>query len=111
MNNQFNSRNQYELAQIIVDFRELSALHDKQFTLYLDVDYWEIFDMRFGKTIIRHEYKHIRKLHEDILHLTNSIMHVGCIKFRPNKQPNTNQSWALKFLKTLYNDDELKYFL
>lgn len=111
MNEQFYSTKQLELANIIIIFRELTDVYNNQFTLYLDKDFWEVFDMRIGKTIFRHKFKELKPLSENMRRLTNAIIECGAIKYMKNKKPNIVQSCALKYITRLYGEEQLNYFI
>lgn len=110
MNHQFISRNQSELLNVIIRFRELTHIYQDFLTLYLEKDFWEIFDMRVGRTIFRHRFKHVSALLENIRRLEHAILEVGCIKYRIDGKPSKVQSNCIKFLQTLYKPSEIIYF-
>ena len=111
MNEQFYSNNQRELANLIILFRELTDVYNNQFTLYLDKDYWEVFDLRIGKPIFRHKFKELKPLSDNMRRLTHAIIDCGTIRFMKNKQPNQVQAGAVRFLMRLYGEEQLNYFL
>ena len=110
MNQQFNISYRNELAEVIAQFRDLNDLYNSNLTLTLDNFGWEIFDMRVCRTIIRHDYKKVKHLLEDIHRMKNSIIRVGCVKYRRGNRPSSSEFWAYKYLLNMYNDSEIKYF-
>lgn len=96
---------------LISQFHELNEVYDNQYSLYLDVDGFELFDMRLGKSVFRSSFKHRKTFTEFLVRLKNDIIQVGCIKYRRDGKPSSAQSWALKSLLKSYDETEISYFL
>jgi hypothetical protein len=79
LNEQFVSRNIQELADVIIDFRELNDVCDSNLYLTLEQDYWEIFDGRACKSIFRYPFKHICALKESMHQLKRDFINVGVV--------------------------------
>lgn len=75
-NSQFISRNLVELAEVIIQFRELASVYP-HVTMYMDMDSWEIFDTRRCLVLIRHDFKHVRQLSHDIRQLMHDVVNVS----------------------------------
>lgn len=101
---QFLSRNSHELVEMVQSFNELNQIHGNSFGLYLDMNGWEVIDLNFSKTIIRHEYKHLRGLTIDLKCLRDSYSVVGC--FLWSKKPKKNLTHAVKHLLKYYTNEE-----
>lgn len=106
---QLISRNQSELAEVFSTFQELNAHYDNQLVLSLDSLGFEIFCLRTGRPIIRHEFKHFRQLVTDMRILSNTITLVFSARIRINQgiRPKQYESFAIKRilkLYTLYDD-------
>lgn len=106
MNEQFLSRNQNEVAQVIISFRELQSVRD-HYVLYLGKDGWEVFDPNTSKAVIHHSFKHLYNLIDDIKELRRAIVNVSCIQFNKTGKPDQVQTFALKRLKRIYSDKEI----
>lgn len=111
MNEQFISRNRFELSQVISEFRETTAVYQDNLSLYLDRNYWEVFDLRIGKTIFRHEFKHIKTLIDDLRRFRDAISEVSLIKFRIDKLPSRHQSACYRYLQRFYDNQQILYFV
>ena len=106
MNEQFLSRNQNEIAMVISTFRELQSVRE-HYVLYLDTNGWEVFDPITSKAVIRHSFKHLRNLIEDMKELRRAIVNVSCIQFNKSGKPDQVQSLAIKRLKRYYTNLEI----
>ena len=109
MNEQYTYSNRDRIAEVIARFRELDDNYNNNLCLYMDSKFWEVFDTRICKTIIRHEYKHIGKLLEDISRLNNAIIRASCVHLRRGKQLSSSESLALKYLSNIFDSEQLKY--
>lgn len=116
---QLLSRNQIEFSDMVYTFHELNSVYDNQFTLYLDSNGWELFDLRIGKSILKAEFKHFRQFTSDMKKLTNDICNVVLAKQRLNRhqKPKLNEVWSIKailkhyapFDKYFFNDKLISY--
>lgn len=79
LNEQFVTRNIRELADVIIDFRELNDVCDSNLYLTLEQDHWEVFDGRVCKSILRYPFKHIRILKEEMNQLRRDFIKVGLV--------------------------------
>lgn len=108
MNEQFISRNIHELTQVLLAYRELldSA---SQMVLYMDKDSWEVFDPNVGRTIIRHDFKHLRDMTLDIKKFRQDLINVGCMFYRlsNNRQVKRQETWSYKSLQKKYSQQEI----
>lgn len=109
MYKQFNTSYRSELAELISMFHELNEVHQKTLCLYLDSDIWEIFDQRFCTTIIRHKYKHVKAMIEDMRTLHRAVIEAGTLKYRLDR-PTRLQTWSVNHLKKLY-PEHYKFFI
>lgn len=108
MNQQFISSNQFAIAKMISTYKELIDMYS-HLTLYLDSTGWEIFDVRIGKPIFRHSFKHIKALTEDLQKFTHHYINLVDLYHRlPDKQVSGKR--ALNYFTKYYNEEELKYF-
>lgn len=106
---QLLSRNAFYFAEMISVFQELNRLYLEQFTLYLDSDGWELFDIRVGRSIIRHEFRHYRQFIIDMrsLHRTMSCVAFASLRLQSGKLPKPHESRAISKLSRIYSlDDE-----
>lgn len=110
INEQFITRNHNELARVILAYRELEEVYEGNVCLYLDNNIWEIFDMRIGKVLIRHEFKHLSQLIADLKELKQDIILLGYYSVHPNKVKKQSARWSFKRLSRLYDDEQIKYF-
>lgn len=87
-NTQFTTRNQNELADILITFRDLNTVCDKQLILSLEQDFWEIFDLRACNPIYRCPFKHIKGLKDFMVRLKQDILnvHMASVRSRPTSQ-------------------------
>lgn len=99
-NYQFITRNTSELADIIVVFRELNTVCDKQLILSLDKDSWEVFDLRRCEPLCRYGFKQIRPFREWMVRLKQDIINVSMASYR--KSPTGSQVSSIKRLYKLY---------
>lgn len=74
---QFLSMNKDELYWSITAFNELNDVADMQMSLYLDMNGWELLDLRFGKVVMSFPYKHLKDLRECMTILKHTFIHVG----------------------------------
>lgn len=110
MNEQFLSRNQFEIADLITKFKELVTIYP-HVVLYLDKDSWEVFDTQFCKPLFRRSFKQVNTLRDELSKLRLNIINVGCIKYRRDGKPDKLQSWALRNLSLLYEEPEIKLLM
>lgn len=109
MNEQFLSRNQSEIVNVITSFRELLDIFPHEICLYLDKNNWEIFSPTFGITLVSSKFKHLKTFIQDINQLRRDIINVGCIKYKKNV--SQSDSWSLKRMQKIFNEQQLKLFL
>lgn len=102
---QLLSRNHVEFAEMISVFHDLNSVYDNQFTLYLDMDGWELFDVRTARTIFRRPFNQFRHFTSDMIKLRQDMINVGTANIRVNRQqrPNKNESWSIKSLLKFYS--------
>lgn len=107
-NAQFISRNIQELAEVIIRFRNLDSMYRGNLSLYLDSDTWEVFDIRRGIIIIRHDFKHVRQLCRDMRILSNDFANLGMVIHTISRgcKPSLSESVSLKHLYKIYGMDE-----
>lgn len=120
-NEQLINRNHVEFSDMVYVFLELNSVYDNQFTLYLDTNGWELFDIRTGKSIIHHQFKHFRQFTFDMKKLMRDIINVGSANIRVNRdrKPKPSEVWSIKSLLKIYplsdnylfNDNLKNYFL
>ena len=110
MNEQFISRNQNEMLQVFLQYRELLNVKS-HYVMYMDAESWELFDPNVGRTIIRHDFKHLKSMIEDLYKLRYDLGNVGAKLFgsannhiRREKQSET---WSYKALLKLYSETEI----
>lgn len=101
----FLSRNQQEIAEVISLFKELTSCYDNQLVLYLDQFDWEIFDTRCAIPVIRHRFKHLKNLREDLIKLRNDYINVGCAAFRDYGRFSFSEVISIKRIYMLYGYD------
>lgn len=101
---QLLTRNVIEFSDMVYVFHELNSVYENQFSMYLDSDGWELFDMRTAQTIIRHDFKHFRQFTSDMRKLKNDIINVGMASIRVNafKLPKKHEVWSIKSLLKKY---------
>lgn len=109
---QLLSRNVIEFSDLVYQFHELNSAYDNQFTLYLDMNGWELFDMRVSRPIIRHEFKHFRQFTSDMRRLYNDILNVSMANISCNRdlKPKPNHIWSVKYIIKKYSIDD-SYFI
>ena len=102
---QLLSRNHVEFAEMISVFHDLNAVYDNQFTLYLDMDGWELFDVRTARMIFRRPFSQFRHFTSDMIKMRQDLINVGTANIRVNRQqrPNKNESWSIKSLLKFYS--------
>lgn len=110
INEQFITRNHNLLADVILSYRQLEEIYEGNVCLYLDSNSWEVFDMRCAKVLIRHEFKHLTSLIEDLKKLRLDMINLGYYSTYTKSVKQQNARWAWKRLSKLYNEEELKYF-
>ena len=111
MNEQFLSRNQSELVNVITSFRELLEVFPHEIVLYLDKDNWEIFSPTFGITILQSKFKHLNTFIQDMNQLRRDIISVGCIKYHQHKPLSQSETWSMKRMNKIFNEIQIKVFL
>lgn len=109
-NEQFITRNFNELGRVILAFRELDEVYPQNLCLYLDKNYWEVFDIRCGKAIIRHDFKHLTQLSSDMKTIKLDIIQLGYYSIHPKQVKRQCAKWAFTRLSRIYSPSELKYF-
>lgn len=104
MNEQLLSRNHVEFSDMVYTFHELNSVYENQFSLYLDINGWELFDIRVGKSILRNDFKHFRQFTSDMKKLMYDFCNVGSanIRLNRNQKPKPNEIWAIKYLLKHY---------
>lgn len=104
----FISRNTQELAEVIIRFKNLDAVYRGNLSLYLDSDFWEVFDVRRGMVLFRHSFKHVRQLCEDMRILTHDFANLGLVihSISRGRKPNVSESVSIKHLYCIYGMDE-----
>lgn len=109
---QLLSRNVIEFSDLVHEFQQLNQVYENQFTLYLDVNGWELFDMRIAKTIIRHEFRHFRQFITDLISLRNMICNAGMasLRLQRGKLPKAHETRAIKRLCRIYDISDTYLF-
>lgn len=102
---QLLSRNHIEFSELVMTFQDLNSVYDNQFTLYLDFQGWELFDLRIGKVIFRHKFQHFRQFTKDMLRLANDLTNLGMANISCNRgrRPKNSEIWSIKFLLRFYD--------
>lgn len=111
MNDQFLSRNQNELVKVITTFRELLEVFPHEICLYLDKENWEVFSPTFGITILTSKFKHLNTFVQDMRQLRQDIINVGCMKYHHNIPSSQSETWSLKRMNKIFNEQQIKTFL
>lgn len=111
MNEQFISRNQTKLAEVITVFKELTDSNNQRFCLYVDSTSWELFDQFVGRTIFRHEFKHIYTLIDNMRLLNQMIMNTAFIPWRKDGHLKHKEASAVKYLNKLYSESEVNFII
>lgn len=101
---QFTTRNMNELAEVIQSFHELLSVSPR-YTLYLDVNGWEVFDTDFGKSVIRHNFKNLKAMRVDIITLMRDLVNIGSAQY--SNRIKSSVTWSEKHLLTIYSQYEL----
>lgn len=106
-NAQFISRNIMEIAEVIIRFKELNACYSNNLCLYLDASIWEVFDQRRGLTIIRHDFKHVRQLLEDMKKFTRDFTNLCSANIRLSRHQTLKlpEVVSIKHLFKVYGHD------
>lgn len=106
-NSQFISRNIVEIADVIIRFRELNSCYSDNLALYLDATSWEVFDVRRSIVLIRHEFKHVRQLLEDMKQYKNDFVNLGVLNYSLSHSRTIKHAEAIsvKRLYKVYGDD------
>lgn len=101
---QLCNRNVIEFSDMCHQFHELNSVYDNQFTMYLDSNGWELFDLRIGRTILKNDFKHFRQFTSDMRRLMNNIVNVGMANILVNRniRPKQEHVWSIKALIKLY---------
>lgn len=109
---QLLSRNKVEFAELVQIFHELNSVYNNQYSLYLDMDYWELFDLRVARPIIRHEFKHFNQFTSDMKRLYHSILMTASANIRCNRyqKPKNNEIWHIKHIIKLYTLSDSYFF-
>lgn len=106
-NSQYISRNIMDIAEVIIRFKELNASYSDNLCLYLDSQIWEVFDQRRGITIIRHDFKHVRQLLDDMRMFTRDFVNLGSANLRLSRKQTLKHPEAIsvKHLYKIYGPD------
>lgn len=106
-NAQFISSNIMDIAEVVIRFKELDSLYSNNLSLYLDSDVWEIFDRRRGITIIRHDFKHVNQLIQDIKRLVQDFANVNSLNFglSSKRTIKLHEAVSVKHLFKIYGFD------
>lgn len=106
-NAQFISSNIMDIAEVIIRFKELDACYSNNLCLYLDSDIWEVFDQRRGITIIRHDFKHVHQLIQDMKRFINDFANVNMLNLGLSKRRTikTHEAVSIKHLFKVYGFD------
>lgn len=109
---QLLARNHVEFSEMISVFHDLNAVYDNQFSLYLDSNGWELFDIRTAKCIIHRSFNQFRQFTTEMVKLRQDIINVGLANIRVNRQqkPNKNESWSIKSLLKIYSVQDYYFF-
>lgn len=109
---QFITRSNFEFSNLINMFFELNSVYDNQFTLYLDTQGWELFDLRRARSIYRYDFKHIRQFTDDMRILSRDFLNLssGTIHINRGKRPKSHETWSIKKLMRLYGTDDKYLF-
>lgn len=96
-----------ELAEVIIRFKELDSVYNGNLSLYLDSDLWEVVDLRRGITIIRHDFKHVRALIDDLRLFTRDFTNLYWANTRASRGQNLNlkEAVSVKHLYFVYGMD------
>lgn len=106
MNEQFLSRNQNEINAVFMAYRDLLSVRS-HYVMYMDLESWELFDPNVGRTIIRHKFKHIKTLHEDLVKFRHDIINTGFMLQRTQSKPTHSETCSYKAMLKIYNEKEL----
>lgn len=116
---QLLSRNHVEFSDMVYTFHEINSVYENQFTLYLDSNGWELFDIRVGKCILKNDFKHFRQFIQDMKKLQNDICNVMLSgqKLNRHQRPSKSEVWSIKALlqhyslydKYLFNEKLVSY--
>lgn len=106
-NHQFMTRNMHDLAEVIIRFKELDSVYHGNLSLYLDSASWEVFDVRRGITIIRHDFKHVRSLLEDMRLFIRDFTHLWWANTSASRGRNLDlkEAISVKHLYKVYGMD------
>lgn len=109
---QLISRSHNELAEVVRMFHELNDCYRNQFTIYMDSDSWELFDMRTASVIIRHEFKHMITFAKDMRQLARDIVNVVCVNMSlgRGRKPTLSEVWSIKRIARIYGADDTYFF-
>lgn len=107
LHSQFISMNHAILADMVFRFHELNRLFGESLVLTLDNQGWEIFDCNVSKTIIRHEFKHLKAMCEDMSKLLRAKTDFFLGFDLPSPKYKRNQRWAYKSLLKFYTEKEI----
>lgn len=109
MHEQLISRNRMELSEVVASFMDLNNTYHNDYSLYLDQNGWEVFDLRCGRSIIRHEFKHFNHLISDMKRMSRALLDAFSAYSRlcRSQKPKPGEIWSIKFLLNYYDlDDE-----
>lgn len=101
-------RNQVEMSELVSAFHELNSVYDNQYTLYLDMQGWELLDLRIAKVIFRMEFRHFRTFTQSMKKLMNDLCNVGVANQLVNRsrKPKQNMIWSIKAVMLHYSLDD-----
>lgn len=101
-------RNQVEMSELVSVFHELNSVYDNQYTLYLDMQGWELLDLRTAKVIFRMEFRHFRTFTQSMKKLMNDLCNVGVANQLVNRgrKPKQNMIWSIKAIMLHYSIED-----